>query len=352
MEEQGSAGRRRSAKSARTSARIANGAATRPARCSKRSQAAPVHRAPALTPAYLRPRTPPVGELAALSAAFLWAASTVLYTRVGARTSPAALNLFKTSVAWLLILLTLHLRGGPLWPELSAPDLGWLAASAILGLTLGDTAFFVALPRLGPGRTLLIWALVPLFTAALAWPLLGEVLPPSAVLGAALTLAGIVWVLRERSPSGALRPAAPLAGVGFALAAVLCQALGSIGAKLGGGSLDPLALTGVRLTFGVLGLLAQVTLQGRLGEVRRLATDRTALGFVLLATLLGTYLGLWLSMAALQLTLVGVAATLTSTTPIFILPLSRIFLKEPLTARSVAGATLAVAGVAVLLLAS
>ena len=71
---------------------------------------------------------------------------------------------------------------------------------------------------------------------------------------------------------------------------------------------------------------------------------------VLTATALGTWLGLWLSMVALKLTLAAIAATLTATSPIFVLPLSRIFLKERLSVTAVVGAAVAVAGVAILVL--
>ena len=45
---------------------------------------------------------------------------------------------------------------------------------------------------------------------------------------------------------------------------------------------------------------------------------------------------------------IGVAATLNSTSPIFVLPLAAIFLDDKLTSRSVVGALIAVSGIAVL----
>ena len=68
------------------------------------------------------------------------------------------------------------------------------------------------------------------------------------------------------------------------------------------------------------------------------------------ATLLGTYLGVWLQVTGLRHAPAGIAATLSSTSPIFILPLSALFLGERVDARAVGAACVAVAGVAILCL--
>ncbi|HEY9736306.1 MAG TPA: hypothetical protein V6D06_08490, partial [Trichocoleus sp.] len=51
------------------------------------------------------------GELAALAAAFLWAASTVIFGRLGKSLSPLVLNIAKGLVALSLIGITLGLQG-------------------------------------------------------------------------------------------------------------------------------------------------------------------------------------------------------------------------------------------------
>ncbi|MCB9646930.1 MAG: DMT family transporter [Deltaproteobacteria bacterium] len=292
-----------------------------------------------------------MGELAALTAAFLWAVGSLLFARAGKRTAPVVLNLVKTAGGMLMTALTVLALGDPLFPtHLGASELSWLAVSGVLGLTVGDSAFFVALNHLGARKAMLLWAIVPLATALLAWPILDEIPGPMAAVGGVVTLAGVAWVLNERAPDGA--PATTGVGVGlaFGLLAVACQAVGSVTAKMAGTQLDAVGLTLVRLYFGTAGLLIQVAVQGRLRETQVLLRDGRALLLVLTATALGTWLGLWLSMVALKLTLAAIAATLTATSPIFVLPLSRIFLKERLSVTAVVGAAVAVAGVAILVL--
>jgi drug/metabolite transporter (DMT)-like permease len=67
-----------------------------------------------------------------------------------------------------------------------------------------------------------------------------------------------------------------------------------------------------------------------------------------LATAVGTAGGIYLMVYGLQHTYAAVAATLTSTSPLFVLPLARFVLKERISARAVAGAAAAVLGVGVL----
>ncbi len=290
-----------------------------------------------------------MGELAAIGAAVLWAAASLLFARAGRVTRPVALNFVKTLIGLVLLAATVFVMHRTLWPSaLSNEALGWLAFSGFVGLTVGDSAFFAAINRLGARPAMLSWALVPPTTALLAWPILDEVFGVWAVLGVTVTMAGIVWVLRERSPGAQGEALAP--GLAFAAVAVLCQSVGSVTAKLGGAGLDAATLTMVRLAFGTAGLLVQVVVTRAVGQVVALASRPRDLGLVVLATVFATYLGLWLSMAALQLTLAGIAATLTATSPIFVLVLARIFEKEHVSPRAVAGAIVAVVGVAILVI--
>ncbi len=64
----------------------------------------------------------------------------------------------------------------------------------------------------------------------------------------------------------------------------------------------------------------------------------------------GPFLGVTLSLVALAKAPVGIASTLMALVPVFLLPVSRFFFKEPVGLRAVAGTLLAVGGVAVLLL--
>ena len=292
-----------------------------------------------------------MGELAALGAAALWAIASTIFARAGRHLTVDALNLVKTAVGLVFMQVTLLLVSSRAWPEhLPLTSLAWLSISGVIGLTIGDSAYFQSLLRLGPRRSLLLWALIPSITALGAVPALGETLTWPMAGGILLTGAGVTWVLRERTAGGPERQASPVDRVGilYGLLAVLCQVGGSLTAKYGGRGLDALDLSVVRLTAGTLTLGLLVAVRGQFGALGGLVQNPGLFAQVVLATFVGTYLGIWLSMFALQATLAGIAATLTSTSPLFVLPIAHFVLKEPVSARAVVGALIAVAGVAVL----
>jgi len=300
------------------------------------------------------------GAAAALSAAALWATASLIFARLGKRTSALALNTLKCSIALGLAAATLWIVEGAIWPSLPG-DSGWLlAASAIIGLTLGDTAYFGALVRLGPRRALLLAALVPPITAVLGFAFLDEPLTLGMLAGMAVTIGGVAWVIRERNQPGHHRSQPNQSdgrraaiGLTLAIVAAICQAVGSVLTKqadIVAPELTPLEVSVVRLAFGSLGLLVLVVFSGRVRDLCVPFTRAASARALLIATFLGTYLGVWLMNAGLLWTWVGVAATLTATSPIFVLPLAAFVLKERLTARAVFGAVIAVLGIAVLFL--
>ena len=155
-----------------------------------------------------------MGELAALGGAFLWAVASVIYTRVGRAVGPAAMNLLKNVVALAMLGLTLLFVGQAL-PDAAGPAVALLLLSGVVGIGLGDTAYFETLNAVGPRRALLLETLAPPLAALLALVFLGERLHPGAWLGIAVTVVGVIWVITERAPqagSGTAREAAAVAG--------------------------------------------------------------------------------------------------------------------------------------------
>ena len=289
----------------------------------------------------------PIGEVAAVGSSLVWAAASLLFTRLGTVFDPRTLNLAKTGFAAALLWLTLWWVEGLPWPSLTHAEFGWLAASAVVGLAIGDTAMFRALNLIGPRRTLVVWALVPPVTAAMAVPTLGEPVTLALAVGIGLTCGGVLWVVAEGNPGQA--SAVSLAGVGFAFLSMLCQSSSNILVKLGGAHTSALGVSVVRLVVGAACLAVHVGFARRLHELGRLR-QRSVGGRLVVAAFLGTYLGIWLSMVGLQYAPAAVAATLGTLSPVFVIPLVWVFDGERPSVRAIGGACLAVVGVAVLFL--
>jgi drug/metabolite transporter (DMT)-like permease len=296
------------------------------------------------------------GELAALSAACLWAIASIVYSRIGQEIAPRLLNLVKGIMAIGLLLLTLWLKADP-QPQIGSTALLMLLLSGVLGIGLGDTFYFEALNCLGPRRTLLIESLAPPLSALLAFIFLQEKLSWFNVLGILLTIAGVTWVVSERTSAQTpvMRPQSLLIGIGYALLAAIGQAGGAVlsRAALLESNISPLWSTLLRLTAGVITLLVWLPLQTSPATMPQswhpwwTRRGIFLLGIIFFTAFASTYLGIWLQQISLKHTATGISQALSSTSPLFVIPLV-VWLGERVSFRAVLGALIALIGVGLL----
>lgn len=302
------------------------------------------------------------GELAALLAAFLWSVSAAIYARTGARVPVLELNVLKGAIAIGAIALTRTIAAS-VRPELAPLPTGLLLLSGAIGIGLGDTAFLAALKTLGSRRTLLLETLAPPLTAILGALILSERLPATAWGAIALTLAGIAWVVSEGTTTtvaaAAVSPAGPQSGLVWAILAAVAQASGATlsRAALRNSDIEPSWSALLRLLAGTLCALLLLLWARRSPPLAILTFSPRgparwqALGAVVLAALLGTYLGIWLQQTSFKFAPAGIAQTLSATSPLFILPIAALG-GDYIGSRAILGAAIAIAGVALLLLAA
>ena len=288
------------------------------------------------------------GELAALSAALIWAIASLVYVGLGKQMSPLLLNFAKNGVAIALILLTLLFQGN-FYPQIGSFDLGLLLLSGAIGIGFGDTAFLESLNCLGARRSLLMESLAPPLAAVLASLFLSEHLSLQAWLGIFLTVAGVAWVIVERAPDPVKRMQ-PLRGIGFGLLAALGQASGAVlsRAALAETSVSPLWSTLIRLLAGMAVLLALILPKRQVWRGFQPLRSPQFLRILIGTSFAGAYLAIWLQQTALKYTAAGVAQALTATSPLFIIPMA-IALGERVSWRSVIGIMTAICGVWLLL---
>lgn len=290
------------------------------------------------------------GELAALGTAIVWAISSTVYSLIGENTSALILNLLKGLVAIPLIVLTIWLSNQAL-PNMFTDTAGLLLLSGLLGIGLGDTAFFLALNQIGVRNTLLLLTLATPMTAILGSIELGEDFGLVAWLGLILTLFGIVIVITERTPQ--TRQAVPIVGIVWGIISALTQALGAVLSRLAfnTSSLSPLQGVFLRLVGGVLTVYLLLLLprhkKDRQILYNSVLRSPRLLGIISLTAFGGTYLGLWLQQTSFKYTAVGIAQTLSSTSPLFALPIAAL-LGESITSRTIGGVLITLAGVALL----
>ncbi|HEY9763115.1 MAG TPA: DMT family transporter [Trichocoleus sp.] len=289
------------------------------------------------------------GEVAALAAAFLWAASTVLFGRLGKSLSPLVLNITKGLIALGFIGLTLGLRSHS-GAGLGTGAIALLLISGIIGIGLGDTAYFAALNHLGPRRALLMETLAPPLSAVMAWVFLEERLSLLAWAGILLTLLGVCWVISERVPLERQIVGSNLRrGILYGAGAALGQATGAVlsRAALADTAVDPLWSTLLRLSGGLAIMVVMLLSQRSVSAQLKPLQSRQLLGMVAIAAFFGTYLGIWLQQTALKFAPTGIAQALTSTSPLFILPIAAL-MGERISPRAVFGVLIALSGIWIL----
>lgn len=252
------------------------------------------------------------GVGAALAAALAWTLASFLWRRLPTSLTAAQLNLLKNGLG-LLLLLPFSLPSG-----IPALHGGWLllVASGLLGIAAGDSLFFAALRRLGARRTLTVEAAAPVLTTLAALAVLGEWPRGLQLLGVGLVSVAVLLVARRSGSPGL--PTEQRLGLLLALLAVLCASAGSLLARQGllDQTISPLQAASVRLAAATLvqlplapGLLAAACA----GSGPRPARRRWPR--VLMATLLGTTLGIVLQQTALSHLPASQAVTLMATAP-------------------------------------
>lgn len=289
------------------------------------------------------------GELAALFAAALWAVSSSVYARIGQRIPPLELNLIKGTIAIALLIGTLVLQNN-LSVAIAPNQMYLLLLSGVLGIGLGDTAFFFALNYLGARRALLMETLAPPITAILALIFLQEKLSLVACGGILLTILGVAWVVTERVP-GSNSNIDLKQGIGFGILAAIALAGGAVISRqvLATTDISPLLSALLRLTGGVLILLPWTWIKQRSRFQFKTLLSVRIITAIFFAAFAGTYLGIWLQQIAIKFTAAGIALTLTNTSPLFAI-LIALLMKQQVSQRAVLGVVIALGGITVLLL--
>jgi drug/metabolite transporter (DMT)-like permease len=89
-------------------------------------------------------------------------------------------------------------------------------------------------------------------------------------------------------------------------------------------------------------------IQGQLRPTIEGLRIRQARWAILVGTVAGPFIGMTLSLAAVQLAHVGIASTLMALSPVFLLPLAHWIFKDRITQRAIVGTVVAMVGVAVI----
>lgn len=328
------------------------------------------------------------GNLASVLTAFCWAVGAVAFAASGRMIGSKNVNRIRLVLAALLvgIAILLYPAVSAMFPEwgigtasidIPPVQIALLVLSGFLGLVFGDACYFECLVVLGARRAALLTMLTPVFVALLIVPVMGEAMTGTEVAGMVMTLAGVAWVILERSAVPGETREGLWRGIVLGVLGCVGQATGFLVAKAGLGSAqaDSLivewaalpvlvdahgigragtevhAMVGTFFRMGSAALiLLMISLARReLGTVVGSLKHTRAMATLSVGTLFGPTIGVSLAMYALAHSNTAVASTIIATMPIMVIPIVVVMQKERVSWRAVLGSLLALSGVALLM---
>ncbi len=288
---------------------------------------------------------------AALAASFCWAISSLFTVDMSRKYGPVNFNRIRLTVGIIPILLLALLSRN--WQNLSLEAILILLASGFIGFYIGDSFLYECSKRCGPRKTGLLFALNGPIAMLLSWVFLKHQLSYGQLAGAFLVMAGVFVAILWGRPKGVehaweanLSSMSSIVLVGLGAAAF--QAIGLIMIKpIMRPETDVIASTGLRILGGLVPLYISALLKKRANEsIFILKRDIWFNGCF--NGILAIVIGVSLLNYAMKYGHPGLVAVLSSTSPVFILPLLWIKTQARPAFLALLGAILVVAGLAMI----
>lgn len=293
------------------------------------------------------------GELAALGTSVSWALTALFFSYSGQRVGADVVNRSRLMIALLLLFVTHWFVQGSVFPTGVEPfRWGWFAVSSVLGLILGDSFLFQAFVLIGPRLSMLLMSTVPIYSTILAWLLFGETVSGLELTGILLAVGSVAWVVMEKQGErSVVEKKQYKRGLLFGMAGALGQVLNLVTARYGlVGGFPTVSATIIRIAIAVLIMWFFTALRGQLGHTIRQWRQRKAFAAILGGSFVGPFLGIWLSLIAVQSARLGIASTLMALSPVLLIPIEYFIFRKRVSRRGVIGTVLAFLGVALLFL--
>ena len=301
-----------------------------------------------------------IGEFAALGTAVSWTIGALVMEEGVKRVGVMAVNTLKVAFGSLYLALLAFALTGYFFP-LNVPAQSWffLGASGFIGFVIGDYFLLHAYAMIGSRLAMLLLALsVPLTTVS-AWIVWGERPGPAALAGMSLCVFGICLTVMagwkgaknavgnsSTAPNSRRYRKGVIYGVLSAVATVFATLL----TKAGASGVEPVSATQIRIASAFVGFLLFAAVTKKTGEIAATFRSRKDLALVATGGIFGPFIGVGCMLFALQHAGAGVVSTLTSLSPVLIIPPSVLLFKRKVLAAEVVGACLAMAGLAFMFL--
>lgn len=312
-----------------------------------------------------------LGEILSLIVAFSWTATALCADIASHKIGAQPLNLIRMGLSLIFLAVFLSVfTGSPVPTGADLKTWFWLALSGLVGYVFGDYCLFNSYIIFGSKFGQLFMTLAPPVAGISGWIMLGEKMGWHSWLAMVVTLAGIAISIlaKENGADGGktrLKVKLPLKGILFGIGAGVGQGVGLVLSKIGlehysvalpAGTSEsvifamPFAGTFIRAVFGFIGFFILLSLRKQLGDVKDALNNRSGMRFAVLATFFGPFIGVSLSLMAVEYAKAGIASTLMALTPVLIIVPYSLINRQKIKLQEVIGTLVTVSGVAMFFL--
>lgn len=292
-----------------------------------------------------------IGEIVALATAFCWAIGASSFEIAGKTIGSQSLNLIRLVIGMIFLSVFTLLTRGMLFPiDATFDTWKWFILSGFIGFVIGDLMLFEAFVRIGARISMLIYASVPPISAILAYIFLNETMTIQQIIGMFVTLTGISTVILVKGNSNKVKFSHPISGILLAFGGALGQSIGFIIGKFALNDYSPFAATQIRTIAGIIGFSIILTFKGNWSKIVHSLKQKKTMITITIGSFFGSFLGISLSLLAIQYTNPGTASTLMAITPIILIPVAIFVKKEKVHLKEFLGALIAISGVSLIFL--
>jgi len=300
------------------------------------------------------------GQIISLIVAVSWTFAAIFAEIASKRLTPIILNVMRMILSLILLSLILFAFTGQFYPcYTDTTTWFWFLLSGVVGYIFGDTCLFNSYVVIGSRFGQLFMTLSPPTAAIISYFMIGEKMSAQSIIGMIVTLSGIGISIMNKGEHNKMKFKLPLKGILLGIGAGVGQGSGLALSKMGishytsiipenaslVNNLLPFSATFIRSIAGLIGFAIILRLSKERHFLPTALKDKKGLWNGVAMTFFGPFLGVSLSLLALQYTSTGIASTLMAISPILIILPSKYIFKQKVTVKEVIGAFISVLGV-------
>lgn len=290
------------------------------------------------------------GEFFALFTAISWTFSSLTFGKISKEYDTQVANFLRVTIGTIMVGFVCLFGSRHLFlpTDVTWENLKIISLSGFIGMFLGDLFLFKAYNMIGARVTMLIMALSPIIVSIIDFLFLGVTLFPIQIFAILITCLGIILVI-FKTEDKKISLGFSVKGLLYAFLATLGQSLGVILTKLGSTTYDSLATSQIRLGVAIFFFGALVLYEGKSKETIKMITSKKALSLLLIGTFFSVF-GIAALIEAFKSANASIASTISSTSPIIMIPCSILFYKEKIRKNEIIGAIISVVGLSIFFL--